>query len=78
MHLLTLLCHRVDKKMVKKARQQEKQGTAPNNQTFQVKLVKVLPGWWPGTFWMSNKPNFQECKYFAVFLKPNNPGAQKC
>merc|ERR1712241_899744 len=27
---------RVDKKMVKKARQQEKQGTAPNNQTFQV------------------------------------------
>lgn len=27
---------RVDKKMVKKARQQEKQGTAPNSQTFQV------------------------------------------
>ena len=42
-HVLTvILCHRVDKKMVKKARQQEKQGTAPNSQTFQVRLVKVF------------------------------------
>ena len=31
-----LIFHRVDKKMVKKARQQEKQGTAPNSQTFQT------------------------------------------
>ena len=29
--------------MVKKARQQEKQGTAPNSQTFQVQMIKVLP-----------------------------------
>ena len=65
---MLIFFHRVDKKMVKKARQQEKQGTAPNSQTFQVKLVKALQ-----LFWMSTKP-----RYFAVFLKSNNPGAQKC
>ena len=63
-----LVFRRVDKKMVKKARQQEKQGTAPNSQTFQVKLVKALQ-----LGWMSTKS-----RYFAVFLKSNNPGAQKC
>ena len=68
-HVLTvILCHRVDKKMVKKARQQEKQGTAPNSQTFQVRLVKFFSG--SRSSW--------ECKYLAVFLTSNNLGAKKC